>query len=144
LRPRRLAAAIGLAALATVVLATPAMGAGTRITVRDSEYGRMLWGSGRQAIYVFERDRRDESRCYGGCAKAWPPIFTDGRTQAGRGVRSGLLGTTRRKSGRLQVTYAGQPLYYYAHEGPDEVLCHNVRLNGGLWWVVGPDGKPRP
>ena len=41
------------------------------------------------------------------------------------------------------MTYAGQPLYYYAHEGPGQVLCHNVYLNGGLWWVVGPSGKRR-
>jgi hypothetical protein len=42
------------------------------------------------------------------------------------------------------VTYAGKPLYFYDHEGPGEVRCHNVDLNGGLWWVVGPDGKRRP
>ncbi|HZL04366.1 MAG TPA: hypothetical protein VFE45_02915 [Coriobacteriia bacterium] len=42
------------------------------------------------------------------------------------------------------MTYAGRPLYYYAHEGPGRVLCHNVHLNGGLWWVVGPNGKRRP
>ena len=35
------------------------------------------------------------------------------------------------------MTYAGKPLYFYAHEGPGEVRCHNVDLNGGLWWVVG-------
>ena len=50
----------------------------------------------------------------------------------------------RRRDGRRQVTYAGKPLYYYAHEGPRQVLCHNVTLNGGLWWVVGVDGKRRP
>jgi len=60
-----------------------------------------------------------------------------------RGPES-LLGTTRRRGGRRQVTYAGRPLYYYAHEGPGRVLCHNVHLNGGLWWVVGPNGKRRP
>ena len=42
------------------------------------------------------------------------------------------------------MTYAGQPLYFYDHEGPGEVRCHNVNLNGGLWWVVGPSGKRRP
>jgi len=50
----------------------------------------------------------------------------------------------KRRDGRLQVTYAGKPLYFYAHEAPGEVRCHNVNLNGGLWWVVGPDGKRRP
>ena len=48
------------------------------------------------------------------------------------------------KDGSTQVTYGGQPLYFYAHEGPGEVRCHNVDLNGGLWWVIGPDGRRRP
>jgi predicted lipoprotein with Yx(FWY)xxD motif len=117
---------------------------GTIITLRDSEFGSMLFGPRRQAIYVFERDSKGESACYGECAAAWPPVFTKGKPRAGRGVRAKLLGTTRRRGGKRQVTYAGRPLYYYAHEGPGEVLCHNVDLNGGLWWVVGPNGKPRP
>ena len=41
------------------------------------------------------------------------------------------------------MTYAGKPLYFYVNEGPGEVRCHNVFLNGGTWWVVGPDGKRR-
>ena len=61
-----------------------------------------------------------------------------------RACKKSLLGTARRRDGRRQVTYAGKPLYYYAHEGPGEVLCHNVHLNGGLWWVLGPSGKRRP
>ena len=121
-----------------------ARSAGTRITVRASEFGPMLWGPGRQAIYIFERDRRDLSRCYGECARLWPPVFAEGKPRAGAGTRASLLGTTRRKDGRRQVTYAGKPLYYYAHESADEVLCHNVELNGGLWWVVGANGKRRP
>jgi predicted lipoprotein with Yx(FWY)xxD motif len=118
--------------------------AGTTIVVRSSDFGRMLFNSKRQAIYIFQRDGRSRSRCYGACAKAWPPVFTKGRPRAGKSVKPSLLGTTKRKDGRLQVTYAGKPLYYYAHEGPGQVLCHNVQLNGGYWWVVGPDGKRRP
>jgi predicted lipoprotein with Yx(FWY)xxD motif len=59
-------------------------------------------------------------------------------------VKKRLLGTTQRRGGRRQVTYAGKPLYYYAHEGRREVLCHDVFLNGGYWWAVGRDGKRRP
>ena len=117
---------------------------GTKIVVRDSDFGRMLWGANRQAIYIFENDKRNKSRCYGECAELWPPVHTKGAPRAGAGVKKGLLGTIERRNGRKQVTYKGQPLYYYAHEGPDEVLCHNVFLNGGLWWVVGPDGRRRP
>jgi predicted lipoprotein with Yx(FWY)xxD motif len=104
----------------------------------------MLFNSKRQAIYIFENDRENRTVCYDECAEAWPPVFTDGDPVAGKGVDAALLGTIERRDGKSQVTYAGQPLYYYAHEGPGEVRCHNVDLNGGLWWVVGPDGKRRP
>ena len=63
---------------------------------------------------------------------------------AGKGARRSLLGTIRRRNSRLQVTYRGRPLYYYAHEGAGEVRCHDVNLHGGLWWVIGADGKRRP
>ena len=141
---RRLALTALLAALATCGTAASATAAETKITTRGSEFGPMLWGPKRQAIYIFERDEHKRSRCYGACAEAWPPVFTSGRPIAGRGVRKSLLGVTRRRGGRRQVTYAGRPLYYYTHEGPGQVLCHNVHLNGGLWWVVGPNGKRRP
>jgi predicted lipoprotein with Yx(FWY)xxD motif len=122
----------------------PAQPAGTEIVLRDSEFGSMLFDSKKQAIYVFERDSKGKTTCYDECAEAWPPVYTDGEPKAGRGVEGSLLGTVERRDGKLQVTYAGRPLYFYAHERPGEVRCHNVNLNGGLWWVVGPDGKRRP
>ena len=121
-----------------------ASAAGTKISASSSRFGTMIWGPQRQAIYVFERDGRNRSRCYGACAAAWPPVYTSGAPVAGSGARRSLLGTTRRRDGRRQVTYRGRPLYYYAHEGAGEVRCHNVFLNGGLWWVIGPDGRRRP
>jgi predicted lipoprotein with Yx(FWY)xxD motif len=118
--------------------------AGTRLQARGSEFGRMLFDSRRQAVYIFENDPKGRSVCHGECARAWPPVITDGPPVAGRGIRRSLLGTIRRRGGKRQVTYAGKPLYYYAHEGRGEVRCHNVNLNGGFWWVVGPNGKRRP
>jgi predicted lipoprotein with Yx(FWY)xxD motif len=117
---------------------------GTSVEVRKSDFGPMLFDSNGQAIYIFQNDPTGKTVCYGDCAEAWPPVFTDGEPKAGEGVRDSLLGTVKRRDGKRQVTYAGKPLYFYAHEGPGQVLCHNVHLNGGLWWVVGPDGKRRP
>jgi predicted lipoprotein with Yx(FWY)xxD motif len=116
---------------------------GTVITLGDSEFGTMLFDSNKQAIYIFQRDRNEQTVCYGECAEAWPPVFTAGEPRAGDGVKQSLLGTIERRDGKRQVTYAGQPLYFYVNEAPGEVLCQNVNLNGGLWWVVGPDGKRR-
>ena len=130
--------------LAVVAVALLTSGSGTGIAAKDSQYGRMLFNANKQAIYVFQRDAKNKSNCYGACAKAWPPVYTSGSPRALTGVKKSLLGTIRRRDGRRQVTYAGKPLYYYAHEGPGQVLCHNVFLNGGYWWVIGPNGKRRP
>jgi predicted lipoprotein with Yx(FWY)xxD motif len=124
-------------------LAAGAEAAPASLTVRPTRYGRVLFDGRGRVLYAFMRDRRGgPSRCYGECARAWPVYFAKGTLRAGRGVRQSLLGTTRRRDGRRQVTYNGWPLYYYAHEGPGEVKCHNVNLHGGLWLVVRPSGAP--
>ncbi len=116
---------------------------GTRIVLADSQFGSMLFNAKKQAIYIFENDPQNKTVCVDECAEAWPPVFTKGEPVAGDGVKASLLGTIKRPDGGRQVTYAGRPLYYYAHEGPGQVLCHNVNLNGGYWWVVGPSGRRR-
>jgi predicted lipoprotein with Yx(FWY)xxD motif len=141
---RRALAALAVAAVAAGCGTSSEAAGGTSIVVRNSQFGRILVNSKRQAIYLFQRDSKQKSNCYGDCAAAWPPVYTTGTPKALRGVRKSLLGTIKRRDGKTQVTYAGNPLYYYAHEGPGQVLCHNVRLNGGYWWVIGPDGKRRP
>jgi predicted lipoprotein with Yx(FWY)xxD motif len=114
---------------------------GTRVTLQGSDYGKILFDGRGQAIYLFGKEKTTRPECYGDCATAWPPVYTKGEPRAGRGIEAGLLGTTKRRDGRLQVTYGGHPLYFYAHEGRREVRCHNVFLNGGLWRVVGADGR---
>jgi predicted lipoprotein with Yx(FWY)xxD motif len=115
---------------------------GTEVVLGDSQFGEMLYDANEQAIYVFERDTTAKSTCYDECAAAWPPVLASGEPVAGKGVDASLLGTTERRDGSAQVTYGGRPLYYYAHEEPGEVRCHNVDLNGGFWWVVGREGEP--
>jgi predicted lipoprotein with Yx(FWY)xxD motif len=117
---------------------------GTTVVLAASEFGDMLFDKEDQAIYAFENDAKNKTNCYGECAVAWPPVLTKGAPVAGRGVDGELLGTTKRRDGSTQVTYGGRPLYFYANEAPGEVRCHNVDLNGGLWWVVGRDGEPLP
>jgi len=48
---------------------------------------------------------------------------------------------SEREDGTTQITYDGHPLYYYAHEGPGLVLCHNVEEFGGLWLAVRLNGE---
>jgi predicted lipoprotein with Yx(FWY)xxD motif len=114
------------------------------LIVRSTQYGRVLFDGRGRVLYGFTRDRRGgPSRCYGACASAWPVYFSRNTAaiRVGSGVKKSLIGRTRRRDGRLQFTYNGWPLYYYAHEGPGEVRCQNVDQFGGLWLVVRPSGK---
>jgi predicted lipoprotein with Yx(FWY)xxD motif len=115
---------------------------GTTVKLVDSRFGRILADSRGQAVYLFDKETTKRSECYGACAKAWPPLLTKGEPRAGQGARSGLLGTTRRRNGKRQVTYRGHPLYYYVDDGPGRVLCHDVDEFGGLWLVVRAAGTP--
>ena len=117
---------------------------GTVISASGSQFGSVLYDRSGQAIYLFDAERDARPKCYGDCADAWPPVLTKGEPQHVRAVRKELLGTTRRRDGALQVTYAGHPLYFYANEGKYEVLCHNVDGFGGTWLAVKPSGKPAP
>ena len=116
--------------------------AGQALKLRNTRYGPILFDGRDRVLYGFTRDKRGgKSTCYGGCAAAWPVYFSKGRVRAMRGVKQSLIGTVRRRNGRLQVTYNGWPLYYYAHEGPREVKCQNVNEFGGLWLVVQASGR---
>ncbi|HST49339.1 hypothetical protein [Jatrophihabitans sp.] len=117
---------------------------GAVITLASSRFGPVLFDASGQAIYLFDADKAGEPTCYDDCAGAWPPVLTKGRPVARGGIHAQLLGTTTRRDGSAQVTYGGKPLYFYAHEGKNVVLCHNIREFGGLWLAVTRTGTPAP
>jgi len=122
---------------------SPRGGTSTGVTIMtaSSDFGEVLFDGTGQAIYLFDKETTGVPDCYGDCAAAWPPVLTEGSPVAGGGTMTDLLGTTPRTDGSTQVTYAGHPLYYYAHEGKNVVTCHNVSEFGGLWLVVTPTGQ---
>jgi predicted lipoprotein with Yx(FWY)xxD motif len=128
----------------TVPRPTAARAAAHETTVKlvRSQYGEILADGRGQAFYLFGRDTSNTSQCYGACANRWPPVLAANTPAAGPGAQSGLLGTTRRRDGRLQLTYAGHPMYYYDGDSPGRVLCQNVEEFGGTWRVVRPNGQP--
>jgi predicted lipoprotein with Yx(FWY)xxD motif len=113
------------------------------LTVRSSDYGRILFDGRGYVLYAFTKDAKGRSRCTGQCAKAWPPyIVKSAAPRAAKGVEADKLGTIRRTDGRLQVTYAGRPLYYYVgDDGPGVIRCQNVYEYGGDWLVVRASGS---
>src|SRR5262249_13387350 len=74
------------------------------LSVRWTEYGKVVFGPSGKVAHVFGAAHGSTSRCYGVCATAWPPLLTTGAPLAGSGVDAKLLGSTKRKDGSLQVT----------------------------------------
>lgn len=119
---------------------TPAAGAST-VKVRDSRFGDVLVDGKGRILYLFTKEKQPRSRCYGNCATAWPPFRSSGKPRAGTGANGRLVGTTKRRTGRRQVTYNGHPLYYYiADKRAGQITCQDVFEFGGTWLVIAPGG----
>jgi predicted lipoprotein with Yx(FWY)xxD motif len=143
LAPLRVVAALVAVAVAAVVASAPqAASSAARLSVRSSAYGKTVFGPNGKVVYVFGADRGSTSRCYGECAKAWPPLLTKAAPLAGPGINAKLLGMTKRKGGKLQVTYNGHPLYYYEGDKPGDIKCQHANMHGGLWLIIKPNGQP--
>jgi predicted lipoprotein with Yx(FWY)xxD motif len=112
------------------------------VHVARTAYGSALVDRRGFALYLFTHDLARTSTCDGACAAAWPPyVVAEPPHAVGTGARAGLIGSTRRRDGRIQVTYRGHPLYYYVGDHrPGQVLCQAVAEYGGTWLVVAPDG----
>jgi predicted lipoprotein with Yx(FWY)xxD motif len=115
---------------------------GAKVQIAGSSLGRILVDSKGVTLYDFVKDKGTTSVCYGACAALWPPLLTTGKPVAGPGVRPSLLGTTKRKDGKLEVTYGGHPLYYFVTDRkPGQTTGQGVNQFGGPWWVLSAAGK---
>lgn len=104
--------------------------------------GRILVDSKGFTLYDFHKDKGTASACYGACASVWPPLTTEGTPQAGEGAMASKLGTTKRKDGTVQVTYAGHPLYTYTADAkPGDAKGNDFSSYGAEWYALLPSGE---
>jgi predicted lipoprotein with Yx(FWY)xxD motif len=136
------ASAVIASIAAALALAGGTQTGGTKVALANSPLGHILVDSKGITLYDFVKDKGTTSACYGACAALWPPLTTKGKPVAGRGVRASLLGTTKRKDGKLEVTYGGHPLYYFVTDRkPGQTTGQGVNQFGGPWWVISAAGK---
>lgn len=107
-----------------------------------SGLGTVLVDSEGMTVYMFAKDQGTASSCYGACEQGWPPVLAEGNPTAGEGAMSSQLGTTKRKDGSMQVTYAGHPLYTFAGDtAPGEANGNESTAFGGKWSVMDEGGE---
>lgn len=123
---------------------TKASGGGAAVITAASapKLGKIIVDSKGLTLYDFHKDKGTTSACYGGCAQVWPPLITEGEPQAGEGAMASKLGTTERKDGTTQVTYAGHPLYTYtADTKPGDTKGNDFSSFGAQWYALLPSGE---
>jgi predicted lipoprotein with Yx(FWY)xxD motif len=142
-----LVAALATATLVAAVVSGLAYAGGKKqpgatVALGKTKLGSILVDSKGITLYDFAQDKGGTSSCYGACAALWPPLITKGKPVAGRGVRGSLLGTTKRKDGKLEVTYNGHPLYYFVTDRKrGQTTGQAVDQFGAPWWVISAAGK---
>jgi predicted lipoprotein with Yx(FWY)xxD motif len=133
-----LVAAVGVLAATTAVAST---NTSSSISLQTTKVGTVLVAANGRTLYLFTADKSKTSACYGQCASYWPPLIARKPT-AGAGLKPALLGTTKRRDGKLQVTYGGHPLYFFAEDKKaGDVNGQGFVHFGGAWWVVSAAGR---
>lgn len=129
--------AVGISPAAGSVRAAKAGAAHATVSVaQGTKYGAILIAANGETLYRFTKDRPGAIACTGECLKAWPPLLAPrgSAPKGGPGV-TGLAVVQRAGIGR-QVTYHGEPLYYFSGDAaPGQV---NGQGLGGVWFVVHP------
>jgi len=139
-------AAAGVAAAAAVthrnVGSRAASSTAGRVTLHTTKIGKVLATSSGRTLYLFMADHGGKSSCYGQCPTYWPPLMKKGKVSAGPGVKAALLGTTKRKNGKLQVTYNGRPLYLFKlDKGAGQIKGQRQDFFGGKWYALSASGS---
>jgi predicted lipoprotein with Yx(FWY)xxD motif len=112
------------------------------VSTASSKAGTLLVDGNGRTLYLFEKDKANQSACSGACVSAWPVDQSSGAAKAGSGVKASLLGTIKRGDGTTQVTYNKHPLYYYSGDsGAGQQNGQGLNAFGALWYVVAPAGK---
>jgi predicted lipoprotein with Yx(FWY)xxD motif len=137
-------AAAGVAAAAAVTHQGSAASSATagRVTLHTTKIGKVLATSSGRTLYLFMKDRHGKSACYGKCATYWPPLMKKGALHAAAGVKASLLGTTKRKNGKAQVTYKGHPLYLFKFDhASGQIAGQGQNTFGAKWFALSASGS---
>jgi predicted lipoprotein with Yx(FWY)xxD motif len=150
---RKITLLIAAATVSGAVLVTAALGdtssasspqasQGALVALGTTPLGRVLVNARGRTLYLFEKDKHGKSACYGACVAYWPPVLSTAKPRPGRGIRASLLGLTKRTDGKLQVTYAGHPLYtFFGDKRAAQTNGEGLTDFGAAWDVVSATGR---
>jgi predicted lipoprotein with Yx(FWY)xxD motif len=123
---------------ATTVAAAPAPAAAPALGVADTPLGKIMVDADGHTLYAFTKDANGTPTCADACAKAWPAAKVTGTPASDPAITADI--TTVDAPGGGSMLKAGKwPLYRFA--GDAAAGDTNGQGSGGVWFVVGADGK---
>ncbi len=116
--------------IAAAVAVMSSMASAQPLATANSDIGKVLVSAkSGLTLYTFRNDAANLSKCYGGCAEAWPPFVAEASARA-----DGALGIIARRDGTRQWTLNGKPLYFWQGDSrTGDVTGDGV---GGVWDAV--------
>ena len=132
-----------LSAFAATSAASPRQASsGAFVALGKTALGTVLVDARGRTLYLFDKDKRGKSACYGACAAYWPPLLSSAKPRQGKGVRASLLGLTTRTDGKRQVTYAGHPLYrFIGDKQAGQTTGEGLTDFGAAWDAIAASGR---
>ncbi|PAA94910.1 hypothetical protein CJJ13_24975 [Serratia fonticola] len=105
------------------------------ISTRETELGQVYTDSKGMTLYIFDKDKADQSTCYEDCAKAWPPLLVKDEATQFNG-----LGKITRKDGKQQWTLNHHPIYLWnKDQRPGDITGAGVK---NIWSLARVDQAP--
>ncbi len=128
---------------------TPAaVSGGVTVGTATTALGVVLTGANGLTLYTHAGDTATASSCTGNCLAAWPPLTVAVAQQAAAAPSvTGQLATFVRPDGRIQVTYDGQPLYYWQGDAKPGDVTGQGKAGFSVALASGPapmSGTPSP
>ena len=89
----------------------------------------MLMAENGMTLYVFDKDKGDQSVCYNDCAAKWPPYVGAADQKMPDDWK-----LAARTDGTMQWTYDGKPVYFFAGDKAKGDATGDGL--GGVWHVI--------
>ena len=97
--------------------------------VGGAQAAEMLAAKNGMTLYIFDKDKGDQSSCYGDCAVNWPPYVGTADEKMPKDWK-----LVARTDNTMQWTYDGKPLYFFKGDKMKDDAAGDGK--GGVWHVI--------
>lgn len=115
----------------------------TPVTTNRTKLGVIVAGQALRTLYTFQTEDGKPIECRGECVSTWLPVIVGKAGIAISGdIDKSKVGAVEFSNKANQMSYAGHPLYFYAHdEGDSSVAGAGKDSYGAKWFALGAGGE---